>query len=82
MTQQQRKATEQVGRSMDDMAATVSEAMSSTRKTASTAQDLVHAALHLDHLVGSSSLSQPQRDQDGRRPASAADDGAGAFQAE
>jgi methyl-accepting chemotaxis protein len=56
VTQQQRKATEQVGRSMDDMAATVSEAMASTRQTASTAQDLVTAALRLDRLVGSSSI--------------------------
>lgn len=62
VTQQQRKATEQVGRSMDDMAATVSEAMASTRQTASTAQDLVTAALRLDRLVGSSSiLIQAQR---------------------
>jgi methyl-accepting chemotaxis protein len=63
VTQQQRKATEQVGRSMDDMASTVSEAMSSTRQTASTAQDLVHAALRLDRMVGSSSLSQSQRER-------------------
>jgi hypothetical protein len=67
---------------MDDMAATVSDAMSSTRQTASTAQDLVHAALRLDHLVGSSSLSQPPRDRAGRRSASAEDEGAGEFQAE
>jgi methyl-accepting chemotaxis protein len=52
VTQQQRKATEQVGRSMDDMASTVAETMASTRQTASTAQDLVHAALRLDRLVG------------------------------
>ncbi|HEY5284411.1 MAG TPA: methyl-accepting chemotaxis protein [Polyangia bacterium] len=57
VTQQQRKATEQVGRSMDDMAATVSEAMSSTRQTAATAEDLVHAALHLDRMVGSRGTS-------------------------
>lgn len=55
VTQQQRKATEQVGRSMDDMAATVSEAMASARQTASTAHDLVSAALRLDWLVGSTS---------------------------
>lgn len=62
VTQQQRKATEQVGRSMDDMAATVAETMASTRQTASTAQDLVHAALRLDRLVGRSDwLGQPQR---------------------
>jgi methyl-accepting chemotaxis protein len=86
VTQQQRKATEQVGRSMDDMAATVSEAMSSTRQTNSTAQDLVHAALHLDRLVGSSSrTNHPQRDPSGRRlapMAPMADDGSGEFQAE
>ena len=61
---------------MDDMAATVSEAMSSTRQTAATAQDLVHAALHLDRLVGSSSLGQPARERNGRGSATAADDGA------
>ena len=89
VTQQQRKATEQVGRSMDDMAATVSEAMSSTRQTNATAQDLVHAALHLDRLVGSSSssssLNRPQRDHAGRRlapMAPMADDGSGEFQSE
>jgi sensor histidine kinase regulating citrate/malate metabolism len=63
VTQQQRKATEQVGRSMDNMAATVSEATASTRQTASTAQDLVSAALRLDRLVGSRTvLAQSQRD--------------------
>jgi methyl-accepting chemotaxis protein len=63
VTQQQRKATEQVGRSMDNMAATVSEATVSTRQTASTAQDLVSAALRLDRLVGSRTvLAKSQRD--------------------
>ena len=63
VTQQQRKATEQVGRSMDNMAATVTQATSSTRQTASTAQDLVNAALRLDRLVGSGSvLAQAQRE--------------------
>ena len=62
VTQQQRKATEQVGRSMDDMAATVSEAMASTRKTASTAEDLVQAALRLNRLVGSGHSRDPQLD--------------------
>jgi methyl-accepting chemotaxis protein len=61
VTQQQRKATEQVGRSMDDMAATVSEAMASTRQTASTAHDLVHAALRLDRLVGSGGVRGQNR---------------------
>ena len=53
VTQQQRKATEQVGRSMDDMAATVSEAMACTRQTAATASDLVKVALRLNRMVGS-----------------------------
>lgn len=69
VTQQQRKATEQVGRSMDDMAATVSEAMASTRQTASTAQDLVNAALRLDRLVGSSGiLGQSNRGRNTQKP--------------
>jgi Methyl-accepting chemotaxis protein (MCP) signalling domain len=62
VTQQQRKATEQVGHSMDDMAATVSEAMASTRKTASTAEDLVQAALRLNRLVGSGHSRDTQPD--------------------
>lgn len=62
VTQQQRKATEQVGRSMDDMAATVSEAMASTRKTASTAEDLVHAALRLNRLVSSVRMAEAPLD--------------------
>jgi methyl-accepting chemotaxis protein len=62
VTQQQRKATEQVGHSMDDMAATVSEAMASTRKTASTAEDLVQAALRLNRLVGSGHTRDSQGD--------------------
>jgi sensor histidine kinase regulating citrate/malate metabolism len=53
VTQQQRKATEQVGRSMDNMASTVSQATGSTRLATATAQDLVNAALRLDRLVGS-----------------------------
>ncbi len=53
VTQQQRKATEQVGRSMDNMAATVAQATANTRQTAATATDLVNAALQLDRLVGS-----------------------------
>jgi methyl-accepting chemotaxis protein len=77
VTQQQRKATEQVGRSMDDMAATVSEAMSNTRQTAATAQDLVHAALHLDRLVGSRSLGQSPPDHFARATTTLADGGVG-----
>jgi methyl-accepting chemotaxis protein len=82
VTQQQRKATEQVGRSMDDMAATVSEAMSSTRQTASTAQDLVSAAFRLDSMVGSSSLSQSQRDRATSGRAVKANDGRNTLQVE
>ncbi len=62
VTQQQRKATEQVGRSMDDMAATVTDAIASTRQTAATAQDLVHAALRLDRMVGTSGSRDRLRD--------------------
>jgi methyl-accepting chemotaxis protein len=66
VTQQQRKATEQVGHSMDDMAATVSEAMASTRKTASTAEDLVQAAFRLNRLVGSGHSRDAQLDSASR----------------
>jgi methyl-accepting chemotaxis protein len=84
VTQQQRKATEQVGRSMDDMAATVSEAMSSTRQTASTAQDLVNAALRLDRLVGSSGslLGKSNRDRGSQRSLSATGESVRELQAE
>jgi|GEM_PF-2368508 len=76
VTQQQRKATEQVGRSMDNMAATVSQATTSTRQTAATAQDLVSAALRLDRLVGSVSvLAQTQREQGLSRRLTASGDG-------
>jgi methyl-accepting chemotaxis protein len=77
VTQQQRKATEQVGRSMDNMAATVTQATASTRQTAATAHDLVNAALRLDRLVGTSSVvAQTQR-----APALAApEDGGGAHE--
>jgi methyl-accepting chemotaxis protein len=53
-TQQQRKATEDVGRSMDDMAGSVSETMSSTRRTASHAAELAQVATNLSLLVGGS----------------------------
>jgi methyl-accepting chemotaxis protein len=75
VTQQQRRATEQVGRSMDNMAATVAQATSSTRQTASTAHDLVKAALRLDHLVGTSMVVAQAR-QAPRLPAPAAADSA------
>ena len=67
---------------MDDMAATVSEAMASTRQTASTAQDLVHAALRLDRMVGSSSVSQSQRNRAADWPEAKVDDGRGELQPE
>ena len=76
VTQQQRRATEQVGRSMDNMAATVSQATTSTRQTAATAQDLVSAALRLDRLVGSVSvLAQTQREHGLSRRLTASGDG-------
>jgi len=53
VTQQQRRATEQVGQSMDDMAATVTDAMSRTRQTTANAAELAAAALKLGALVGS-----------------------------
>jgi methyl-accepting chemotaxis protein len=60
-TQQQRKATEQVGQSMDDMAATVTDAMSQTRQTAANAAELTAAALQLGALVGSGPSNPPAR---------------------
>jgi hypothetical protein len=51
-TQDQRKATEEVGRSMDDMAASVSETMTRTRRTVSHAAELARAATNLSMLVG------------------------------
>ena len=56
-TQQQRKATEQVGQSMDDMAATVTDAMARTRQTAANAAELAEAALQLGTLVDSGRLT-------------------------
>lgn len=61
VTQQQRKATEQVGHSMDDMAATVSNTVSSTRRTVANAAELVDAALLLDRLVGSGKMKASVR---------------------
>jgi hypothetical protein len=58
-TQQQRRATEQVGQSMDDMAATVTDAMARTRQTAANAAELAAAALQLGTLVGSGRSPQP-----------------------
>jgi methyl-accepting chemotaxis protein len=58
-TQQQRRATEQVGQSMDDMAATVTDAMARTRQTAANAAELAEAALQLGTLVGSGRSPQP-----------------------
>lgn len=51
-TQQQRKATEEVGRSMDDMAASVSQTMTRTRRMASHAAELAQAATKLSVLMG------------------------------
>jgi methyl-accepting chemotaxis protein len=60
-TQQQRRATEQVGQSMDDMAATVTDAMSRTRQTAANAAELAAAAARLGMLVGSGPSTAPAR---------------------
>lgn len=51
-TQQQRKATEEVGRSMDDMAASVSDTMTRTRLMVSHAAELAQAASKLTLLMG------------------------------
>jgi methyl-accepting chemotaxis protein len=59
VTQQQRKATEQVGQSMDDMAATVTDAMARTRKTTANAAELAAAALQLGTLVDSGRSTPP-----------------------
>jgi hypothetical protein len=75
VTQQQRRATEQVGQSMDDMAATVTDAMARTRQTAANAAELAAAAVQLDTLVGNGRLPQPARAIEQRPlPASAAVD--------
>ena len=60
-TQQQRKATEQVGQSMDEMASTVSETMASTRQTVANAAELAAAAFQLGTLVGSGRTATPAR---------------------
>jgi hypothetical protein len=60
-TQQQRKATEQVGQSMDEMASTVSETMASTRRTVANAAELAAAAFQLGTLVGSGRTAKPVR---------------------
>jgi len=57
VTQQQRRATEQVGQSMDDMAATVTDAMARTRQTAANAAELAAAAVQLGTLVDSGRLT-------------------------
>jgi methyl-accepting chemotaxis protein len=59
VTQQQRKATEQVGQSMDDMAATVTDAMARTRQTTANAAELAAAALQLGTLVDSGRSTPP-----------------------
>lgn len=45
VTQQQRRATEQVGPNIDDMAATVTDAMARTRQTTANAAELAAVAL-------------------------------------
>ena len=76
VTQQQRRATEQVGQSMDDMAATVTDAMARTRQSVANAAELAAAALQLGTLVGSGRGAPPARVVDeARLPARAAADG-------
>lgn len=52
VTQQQRQATEQVGRNMDDMAGAVGNTMANTRQAAMTAVELAEMATTLTGLIG------------------------------
>jgi methyl-accepting chemotaxis protein len=55
VTQQQRQATEQVGRNMDDMARAVGNTMSNTRRAALTAGEMADMAAALAGLINRSS---------------------------
>jgi methyl-accepting chemotaxis protein len=57
VTQQQRQATEQVGRNMDDMAGAVGNTMSNTRRAALTAGDLADMASALAGLINRANIN-------------------------
>jgi methyl-accepting chemotaxis protein len=59
VTQQQRQATEQVGRNMDDMASAVGNTMSNTRRTALTAGDMSDMAATLAGLINRAGVAAP-----------------------
>jgi methyl-accepting chemotaxis protein len=59
VTQQQRQATEQVGRNMDDMARAVGNTMSNTRRAALTAGEMADMAAALAGLINRSIAPPP-----------------------
>jgi methyl-accepting chemotaxis protein len=59
VTQQQRQATEQVGRNMDDMARAVGSTMSNTRRAALTAGEMADMAAALAGLINRTSAPAP-----------------------
>jgi methyl-accepting chemotaxis protein len=59
VTQQQRQATEQVGRNMDEMATAVGNTMSNTRQAALTAVELAEMASTLTGLIGRTAGEAP-----------------------
>jgi methyl-accepting chemotaxis protein len=59
VTQQQRQATEQVGRNMDDMASAVGNTMSNTRRAALTAGELADMASALAGLINRATARVP-----------------------
>jgi methyl-accepting chemotaxis protein len=52
VTQKQRQATEEVGRSMDEMAGAVANTMANTRQTVRTAAELAELASAISALIG------------------------------
>jgi hypothetical protein len=52
VTQKQRQATEEVGRSMDEMAGAVANTMANTRQTVRTAGELAELAMAISNLIG------------------------------
>jgi methyl-accepting chemotaxis protein len=66
VTQKQRQATEEVGRSMDEMAGAVANTMANTRQTVRTAGELAELAGAIAGLIGRSEL--PPGSGDGAAP--------------
>jgi methyl-accepting chemotaxis protein len=59
VTQKQRQATEEVGRSMDEMAGAVANTMANTRQTVRTAGELAELAGAITQLIGHSGTDRP-----------------------